>query len=142
MKVARDADDVYFLARTRRPLTPSTDANWMWLFIDADRDPKTGWQGYDFVVNRKVEGDRTTWLEKNDGGWSWKPVRQVSFRVQGDALQLAIPREALGIPRDRTAVSFDFKWADNLQHPGEVMDFYTSGDVAPEGRFRFRYLAE
>ena len=26
----------------------------MLLFIDADQNPKTGWLGYDFVINRKV----------------------------------------------------------------------------------------
>jgi hypothetical protein len=34
--------------------------------------------------------------------------------------------------------NFDFKWADNLQHPCDVMDFYISGDVAPEGKFNYR----
>jgi hypothetical protein len=38
-------------------------------------------------------------------------------------------------------VRIDFKWADNLQHPGDVMDFYKSGDVAPAGRFNYRYDA-
>ena len=31
-----------------------------------------------------------------------------------------------------TRTCFDFKWADNLQHPGDIMDFYISGDVAPD----------
>ena len=35
-------------------LTPYTDPNWMQLLIDADRNPKTGWNGYDFVVNSRV----------------------------------------------------------------------------------------
>ncbi len=142
LKVARDDTNVFFLARTRAALSPSTDPRWMWLLIDADRNPATGWQGYDVIVNRQIEDNRTTWLEKNDGGWRWKPVARVSYRVQGNALQLSIPRELLGFPRDRAAVSFDFKWADNLQHPGDIMDFYKSGDVAPEGRFRFRYVAD
>jgi hypothetical protein len=39
-------------------------------------------------------------------------------------------------------MSFDFKWTDNLQRPGDVMDFYLSGDVAPEGRMNYRYVTE
>jgi hypothetical protein len=31
------------------------------------------------------------------------------------------------------------KWADNLQHEGDVMDFYQSGDAAPSGRFNYVY---
>lgn len=141
LKVARDRDFVSFYARTRQSLTPSSDPGWMWLLIDIDRDPKTGWEGYDFIVNRRIDGDGTAWLEANDGGWHWKPVRKVAYRVDGGELHLAVPRAALGIPSDRAGVSFDFKWADNLQHPGDIMDFYTSGDVAPEGRFRYRYVA-
>jgi hypothetical protein len=30
------------------------------------------------------------------------------------------------------------KWADNVQKPGDIMDFYLSGDVAPLGRFAWR----
>jgi hypothetical protein len=114
----------------------------MWLLLDTDSDPRSGWEGYDFIGNHKVDGDGTTWLEKNVGGWRWKPVAKVSLRVAGNELHLAIPRQSMGIPRDQTALSFNFKWADNLQHPGDIMDFYTSGDVAPEGRFRYRYVVE
>jgi hypothetical protein len=45
----------------------------------------------------------------------------------------------LGLKNGHGAVKLDFKWADNLQHPGDIMDFYLDGTVAPEGRFNFRY---
>ena len=35
----------------------------MWLLIDADQNSATGWEGFDFIVNRTVE-DGKTWLEK------------------------------------------------------------------------------
>src|SRR5262249_2101976 len=53
-KVSLDAQAVYFLVRTKDKATGPTDPNWMLLFIDADKDPKTGWLGYDFVVNRTI----------------------------------------------------------------------------------------
>ena len=111
----------------------------MWLLIDADQNAATGWQGFDFIVNRAVNPDGTTWLEKNDGGWKWMKVEKIKFRVQRNELHLAIPRKALGQGDGALPVMLDFKWADNLQQPGEVMDFYLSGDVAPEGRFKYRY---
>jgi hypothetical protein len=138
-KVARDAANVYFYVRTREAISPSTDENWMWLLIDVDQDSRTGWEGYDFVVNRSVENGTTTWLEKNEGGWQWKKVTKVSYRVAGNELQVAIPRSALGLPAGQTGLAIDFKWADHVQRPGEIMDFYQSGDVAPEGRFKYRY---
>jgi len=137
--VARDAHTVYFHVRTREPISPRTDKNWMWLFIDVDRQPGTGWEGYDFIVNRQVESDSATWLEANTGGWNWKPRAQVSYRVEGRDLHLAIPRAALGIDDNTSRLSLDFKWADNVQSPGDIMDFYLSGDAAPEGRFAYRY---
>ena len=98
------------------------------------RNSSTGWKGYDFIVNRTLDADGKTWLEKNEGGWNWKKVAPVSYRVKGNELQLAIPRAALGLPGSKGHLSvFDFKGTDNLQRPGDIMDFYVSGDVAPEG---------
>ena len=137
-KVARDAACVHFYAKTRQPLTPHTDPNWMWLLIDADQNPQTGWEGYDFLLNRTPDG-KGTWLEKNVGGWTWERVARVSLVVEGNELMLTVPRAVLGLP-DGDAARFDFKWWDNSQKPGEIMDTYLSGDVAPDGRFNFRYL--
>jgi hypothetical protein len=57
----------------------------------------------------------------------------------GNEMQLAIPRKALGLESGRHSIQLDFKWADNLQHAPDVMEFYIDGEVAPEGRFNFRY---
>ena len=138
-KVTRDTGNVYFYARTRYPITPGSDTNWMWLLIDADQNAATGWAGYDFIVNRTVDANGQTWLERNVGGWNWQKVAPVELQVVGNQLQLAIPRKALGLKNGHGAVKLDFKWADNLQHPGDIMDFYLDGTVAPEGRFNFRY---
>lgn len=140
LKVARDAPNIYFYARTRERVSPATDPNWMWLFIDADQNTATGWEGYDFVINHSVDEDGSAWLEKNVGGWHWTKVAKVRWEAKGNELQIAVPRKVLGLPRGQTR--FDFKWADNIGKPGEVMDFYVSGDVAPEGRFNYRYEAE
>ena len=137
LKAARDAANMYFYAKTRQPLTPRTDPNWMWLLIDADQNAKTGWEGYDFILNRTLDG-QTTWLEKNAGGWKWEKVTKVKLVTQGNELMLAVPRQALGLPSG-DAVSIDFKWWDNAQKPGDIMDTYVSGDAAPDARFNFRY---
>ncbi|MBC7745732.1 MAG: hypothetical protein H7096_11580, partial [Flavobacterium sp.] len=50
-----DANNIYFYVKTAGGLTPSTDPNWMLLFIDADRNKGTGWEGYDYVVNLGVK---------------------------------------------------------------------------------------
>jgi hypothetical protein len=137
MKVARDEKNVYFYARTRGAITPHTDLNWMWLLINVDGNWTNGWEGYDLIVNRTIEDDHTTWLEKSSGGWNWQKVSKIQYRVAGNQLQLSIPRAALGLKDG--PVTLNFKWSDNIQHSGDITDFYISGDVAPEGRFVFRY---
>jgi len=57
-------------------------------------------------------------------------------------LQLASPRELLGLKTGETKTALDFKWADNLQVPGDMMDFYLSGNVAPTERFNYRFIGE
>ena len=138
-KVARDEKFVYFYARTREALSPSRDANWMWLLIDADQNSKTGWEGYDFIVNRTLGPAGEPWLERNTGGWTWQKAVRVKLRASGNELHLAIPRKALGLKDAKARLALDFKWADNLQKPGDITDFFLSGDVAPEGRFMYRY---
>jgi hypothetical protein len=98
--------------------------------------------GCDFMVNRTMDRGGRTWLEKNLGGWRWQKVAPVDYRVAGNELHLAIPRSALGLAAGKTRLALDFKWADNIQIPGDVMDFYLSGDVAPEGRFMYRYVGD
>lgn len=141
MKVARDADSLYFYARTAAPLTASTDPHWMWLLLSTHDAAHPNWEGYDYIVNRSIDPDGSSWLEECEGGWKWKKVAKIRYRASGNELQLALPRNLLHLPSG-PATSIDFKWADNLQHPGDVMDFYLSGDVAPEGRFMYRYQSQ
>jgi len=61
----------------------------------------------------------------------------VKYSVKGNVLQLEVPKKALGFDDD--TFDFSFKWSDNMQNDGDIMDFYTNGDVAPGGRFCFRF---
>jgi hypothetical protein len=140
MKVAHDERLVYFYVRTKDPITPHTDPNWMMLLLDVDCNYATGWEGYDFVVNRTVKSADTTLLEENRGGWSWRPKTEVRYRVEGEQMMLALRRADLGLAG--RPVRFDLKWADNVQKPGDITEFTTNGDAAPNGRFNYLYVAE
>ena len=106
-KVARDAEDLFFYARTRQTADPTSDPNWMWLLIDTDSEPqRRAGKGYDFIVNRSIEGDGTTWLEKNDGGWRWKPVAKVRVRAAATSSTWRSRVNRIGIsPRARRTVA-------------------------------------
>ena len=141
-KITYDRNNVYLYARTRVALTPSTGANWMQLFVDADQDPKTGWNGYDFRINAGPRGAQTTTIERNIGGqYRWGTPQTVAFALNNGAapneLQITAPRRMLNL--GNSPVQFDFKWADNLPDSPDTMDFYTQGDVAPNARFNYRF---
>ncbi len=136
-KVARDNEFVYFHVQTDEDLTQATEPGWMRLFIDIDRDKQTGWEGYDYVVNRVSPGNKAL-LESSTGDWTWTEADSVEYAVSGNALELKIPRSSLGLaPEDE--LDLEFKWSDNMQEEGNIMDFYVNGDAAPGGRWNFVY---
>jgi hypothetical protein len=137
MKVARDDQSVYFYARTAEPLTSRSDSNWMLLFINADRNAGTGWEGYDFVVNLEVS-EKMTSLHRLQDGWNPELVATIPYVVKGNQLELAISRAALGLTSE-CKVSLDFKWADHIQKRGDITEFFINGDAAPERRFNYRF---
>ena len=137
-KVARDDRNLYFFVETAENLTSSTDKHWMMLFIDVDRDKSTGWNGYDFVVNRLNPKKGNVIVERNyKGKWIWEEVILSKFVTKDNKLAFAIPREVLGLTGK--TVNIEFKWNDNMQDEDNIMDFYVNGDTAPGGRFNYVY---
>lgn len=137
-KVARDNRFLYFYVECAEKLTSEKDPNWMMLFIDIDRDKSTGWYGYDYIVNRKSPTSGKVIVEKNVGDrWEWKEVEKSSYVVKNNRLEIQIDREILDM--EGKTVDFEFKWNDNMQENGNIMDFYVNGDTAPGGRFNFVY---
>lgn len=129
-KVSADGENVYFYVRTREPLTPATDPNWMQLYIDADQNSTDGWLGYDFLMKQGGVSKHA------GGGYVWGPPTPVEFRMTGNEMEISISRKSLGLKSG--PFTLDFKWADNLQQTGDWSDFTLSGDVAPNDRFNYR----
>lgn len=155
-KVARDADNLYFMVETKDDITSYTDDNWMRLFIDIDdyeykkedytyfRDlkEKPNWESYEYIINRVKPTETTAVLEKSTGGWNWKRAGEVEYTVDGKYMQIKVPKSLLGLDKveDKDLV-VNFKWADNnlADGKGNIMDFYTDGDTAPSARFKYQY---
>ena len=137
-KVARDNQFLYFYVESAEKLTSSKDPNWMLLFIDIDRDKSTGWNGYDYIVNRQSPTSEKVIVEENVGNrWEWKELDKASYIVNNNILEIKIDRKKLNL--DDKNVNIEFKWNDNMQENGNIMDFYINGDTAPGGRFNFVY---
>jgi len=137
-KVARDAQKIYFYAETAEKLTSPKDRNWMMLLIDTDRNKATGWNGYDFIVNRVSPKGSKVIVEKNVGGrWEWEAIGESKFAVNNNKLEIEITKQLLNLTG--SDIDIEFKWNDNMQENGNIMDFYVNGDTAPGGRFNFIY---
>ncbi|MCQ2429511.1 MAG: hypothetical protein MJ192_04170 [Clostridia bacterium] len=155
-KVARDDEFVYFLCECAEDITPYTDPLWMTLYIDCDQDNQ-GWESFDFVINKTAPSATTAVLERFTGtGYASEKVADVTYTVNGKYLQIAVPKSALGL--SGFDFTINFSWTDNVHDvsdtgdkadgktvyhtfSGDIMDFYTSGDVAPAGRFKFSYIS-
>ena len=120
--VAADQKNIYFAAETAQPLTPSTDRNWMLLYIDTDEDGK-----YDIGIQ-----DLRLVSPKFEKDWD--------VAVGEKCVELAIPRKLLGKTGKRFSLSF--KWADNPTLPGDIISVSTTGDTAPNRRFAYRFVWE
>jgi len=140
-KVATDKNNVYFYAETAGPLTPHTGKNWMLLLIDADKNPGTGWYGYDFIINKRVVDGSKTVLMRYDTAHPdnpWAEIAQLNYRYTGNRMEIEVPRKLLGLAGE--AFTFDFKWCDNPEELNDPISLCKSGDTAPNRRFNYRCI--
>jgi hypothetical protein len=134
-KVARDEAYIYFYVETADTLTSKTDPKWMRLFIDIDRDKSTGWEGYDYIINRSSPEDSVL-VEKSQNSWEWTKAGNAAYAINGKSLVLKIKKSTFGFQEEK-GIDIEFKWSDNMQEDGNIMDFYVNGDVAPGARFNY-----
>lgn len=155
-QVARDDEYLYFHVECANDITPHTDPLWMHLYIDSDGE-NNGWNSFDYVVNKSAASDTTVVLEKFTGnGYETVKVSDCAYTQNGRYMTVQIPKADLGIQGYDFTVNF--AWTDNVHDvadtgtgegentvystfSGDILDFYTSGDVAPGGRFKYSYIS-
>lgn len=156
-RVARDDEFVYFYVECNEDITPYTDPLWMVLYLDTDQSNQ-GWETFEYVLNKTSPTATQATLERFTGnGYESEVVGKVSYTVSGKFMQVAVPKSMLGV------VGYDFTvnfaWTDNVHDAadtgtqteggewvystfsGDILDFYTSGDVAPGMRFKYSYVS-
>ena len=102
-RVTYDQINLYFFVKTAGDITPHTDPDWMYLLLDIDRNKGTGWEGYDFLVNHEVISESVTTL-KRWNGMQWSDPVQIDYAVNGNGLELSIPKEELSMPGDKRKI--------------------------------------
>lgn len=138
-KVAVGTKNIAFYIKTNQTLTSHQGDNWMLLLIDADKDPSTGWYGYDYLVNKEIKDKQNTRLMRYDEKQSkWINQGTIEYAYVGNQMELSIPRELLGLMENQ--IAFDFKWSDNSNALIDPISLSTGGDTAPNRRFNFRCI--
>lgn len=139
-KVSQDADSLYFHITTVTPLITVDDELWMNLYIDIDSDSTTGWEGFDYLINRS-RTDKTVSVERFvDGRWEFAAAGEAAYTLSEYAMTVRVEKTVLG-GRSGGLMSLRFKWADNADVRGDIMRFMELGDTAPNDRFMFVYTA-
>ncbi|MEJ7684347.1 MAG: hypothetical protein WKG06_42165 [Segetibacter sp.] len=136
-QVTHDQNNLYFCIETKQALTSFNGKNWMLVFIDADQNKATGWQGYDYVINSKViNATVTTISQLNKNGKPGKNIK-IPLKVERNRLMLSVPRKAI---KSENKLQIEFHIADNINKVGEISEFFFDGDSAPIGRANYQYL--
>jgi len=133
--VTEDKKNVTFAIRTAENVVPySGGENWMNVLI------KTGEKcpfEYNYIINRIPHEDGFTTVEHIDAKGVKRVCGKASYSIKGDVLEIIVPLPS--ICQKKENISFEFKVADNVSHPEDIMDYYVSGDSAPLGRMSYSY---
>ncbi len=141
-KATHDEKHIYFYVRTVSPISPYRCGlgAWMQLLIRLNSADLPSWEGFHFTVNRILRTTDRSILEYSLGGWSWQALGEVRLCVQGNELALEVPRRALAL--DASRIDISFKWLDSMHPEKDLLQLYTHGDTAPNGRFAYLYREE
>lgn len=156
-QVARDLEYVYFNIECKDNITsPSSDDSlWMNLYIDSDQTNQ-GWETFDYVVRNYGENkaELLKFVGTGNNCYDTVKVADVDYELEGKYLTIKIPKE--NIELSGYDFTINFACTDNVHDDsdnsgdenglyttfsGDIMDFYTSGDVAPGGRFKYSYIS-
>ena len=100
------------------------------------------WEGYNFVVNRTAAqvGNGKTTLERvsEEGRYEFNAPEACDSYVNGKTFAVRIPLKNLGLD-GKKQFAIDFKVADNMSDPSNIMNYYVDGEAAPIGRLNYRY---
>ena len=124
-------------------LVTADDVSWMNLYLDIDNDPSTGWEGYDFVLNRNRDGSSVSIEKFIENSWQFETIGSAEYLLGTKSFTIKVSKSILqnAVPNVNFKL-FGFKWADHSVTDGDVMRFMDLGDTAPNDRFKFLYTTE
>ena len=140
VRVTSDSENIYFYIQTENAIKTSDKANFMNILIGTGSTPiMKGWESYEFVIGRSRDGS-TASIEKLNADFSGETLEATAtYSVQGNVMQVSVPRAALGLTATDAYNDFYFKVADGVSDPAEIMDYYVTGRSLPMGRLSYLY---
>ena len=140
VSVASDSENLYVKIETLRNLDVvynDPTGSCLNVFLNIEGSKEKAWEGYQYKLNHNILSKTKTTLHKATGnGYEWVQKAEVECNIYGNVMAIKIPLSALGITDEFT---LDFKVADNISNPGDIMSYYIYGDSAPIGRLNYRY---
>ena len=135
ISVLRDAQYLYFRISCTEDITAHTagDQGWMNLWLKTANEADTLFCGYEYVINREVDGNKSAILAANG-----EKVGEADVNVFGKVMIVRIPLGAIGL--DENHYQVEFKVTDNVQDmENDPLNLYSTGDAAPIGSLNFNY---
>ena len=139
IKVARDDNYLYFrvtVAGQAISAYKAGDQKWMNIWIKT-QNGKDSYNGYNYVLNRSVNGNKTTIQKASEG--ALVDCGTGDLYVNGNVMVVRVALSDL----DLSAVNYDieFKVTDNVKEADvfNYLDYYRTGDCAPIGRLNYKY---
>ncbi len=139
VQVTHDNVNLYVKVTCDKDVTAynGTDVNWMNLLIKTEEGNENSFGSFNYIINRKPNGNGTTTIEKSTGGYNWTDSGVANYNVSGNVIIYSIPLKSLGLSKNNYYVRI--KACDNVTKYDDIMDYYVSGDSAPIGRFAYSY---
>ena len=103
------------------------------LMIKTPDGGEDGIFGYQYFINREIEGN-TTSVQKYDGK-TYKDIGTGDVYVRGNVMQVRVKLSDLGL--DANDYHMEFKVTDNIKKVNDVLSYYSTGDSAPMGRMGY-----
>ena len=116
-KVSQDSDNLYFLAKTSSDIIIDNNATWMNLYLNVDGDPTTGWEGFDYVLNRDRDSFVVSVEKFKDNSFETEIVGGAYYYLEGEYMAISLKKDLLGISGKLD--NMIFKWADNSVDNGD-----------------------
>ncbi len=137
-KLARDNENLYVYIECAEDISPYTDPNWMNVYFDTADGGLDGWESFDYVL-KDATADKIALYKFKGTGYDCEKVGECDYTVSGSVMQIKVKKADLGL--DGAKFTVNFKVTDGVVLEGDILNFYTSGDVAPAGRFKYSYTA-